>query len=403
MSLIPFGFWAASGAGGAPYYITLLTGVSGSGGIAYGGAAQYLGRTDTAGYNIQFDSSGSIEWQRELSGTGSFRVGDTQPLAMDSSGNSGSWVRDGESSPYGGTMVKRNSSGVLQWQRKYARDSFSIQGCTADSSGNFLALIKNGSNTDIIKWNSAGTLQFSKQFSTNDWVSSIAADSADNYLLAREEAGGVTKLNSSGAIVWQKGYVGNFYSGAKVGVDSSDNAFYWGRQFETGNDKALLFKHNSSGTEQWQRSVTAPNSSQILADIKTDSDDNIYVVLEDNGNQDFYIIKYNTSGTVVWQRKITSSGDYYPTIAINEEFMYVAFRPSSTTAFVLALPTDGSLTDTYTVGAATITYSASSLTTGTVSISSKTVSTTIGDTGVGDSAGALSDSASSITQTILTI
>lgn len=65
-------------------------------------------------FTVKYDSSGTLQWQRELSGTGN-ELG--YAVAVDSSGNVYTLGSSASTSPVTTVILKYNSSGTLQWQR----------------------------------------------------------------------------------------------------------------------------------------------------------------------------------------------------------------------------------------------------------------------------------------------
>jgi len=155
-------------------------------------------------------------------------------------------------------------------------------GVSTDSSGNIYVTgytyggldgNTNSGEWDIflVKYNSSGTKQWTKQLGTS------SSDSGN----------GVT-TDSSGNI-----YVTGYTRG---GLDGNTNS---------GSYDIFLVKYNSSGTKQWTKQL-GTSSGDYGNDVTTDSSDNVYVTgstgggLDGNtssGNQDIFLVKYNSSGT----------------------------------------------------------------------------------------------------------
>jgi hypothetical protein len=161
--------------------------------------------------------------------------------------------------------------------------------------------------------------------------------------------------------------------GGSITMDGSGNIYL---ALSTGRaDNTTIHKFNSSGVIQWAKSLA--NTS--IVGIKYNSTDGyLYALAAKNiTNAGFVIYKFDTSGTVDWQRNlrisaggtVTSSiddanyGYGYQPLAISSAgklFVTAQFRNSSTgivKTFVANLPTDGSLTGTYTnLGGYSVTY-----------------------------------------------
>lgn len=243
----------------------------------------------------KFNSDGEFIWQRKLS-TGSDIYDVFRAVTVDSSGNvyvtGGSGIDSSESSTYQTTTCKFNSSGTVQWSRKWntvappsGSNHQAGDGIVVDSNGNVYVLARwTFDNPDggftLIKYNNSGTQQFSIDYT------GFAGDAS--------------------SITAAKGLV----------IDSSDNIFVCGNlSMETANERdAFMIKINSSGVPQWWRyagwrGTTA--SMDISWDCAIDSDDNVYTCGETNINATYnneMLIKWNNNnGTVDWANFIGGS------------------------------------------------------------------------------------------------
>lgn len=229
----------------------------------------------------------------------------------------------------GGTNThinKVDSNGSLVFQRQTAYGSSS--GCTSlatDSSGNYYLSSNTGANVwSAWKINSSNTIQYEKTFTSIGQGSYIyPAVSGNTYV--RFTNGGtysnhyVAKLDSSGAVTWQRQLAitaNNDYGTGGLGVDSSENLYTSGYTVVGGTTNVpYVWKYNSSGTIQWQiKSATALafdqyNSSGSLID--SDSSGNCVAIFNNSnggGTSAFATIHYfNTSGTLQWSRKLTGT------------------------------------------------------------------------------------------------
>lgn len=380
--------------GGDKYWIAVLGGSATE--ISYNavsdtdGNVYIFGRSNSAGTTAwrqtiaKYDKDGNIQWQKQLSNNmhpayyDAFGTVDSSgnPIAYNSTTN-GSW---------GGIVItKLTPAGAITWQRAMgtSNDAFADTILT-DSSGNIYVSgpMNDGGGYQLylIKHNSSGTLQWQRK--TSGEGHGVAIDSSGN-IYAGGFAGGtyglqLNKYNSSGSLLLQtrlNGQYGYDTYGGRCVCDSSDNVYASGlfRQSSGTGYEFVVFKRNSSGTLQWQRVITNSSSSYgiVVLNVAVDSSDNVYGVGYTNiSGQDHGIVaKWNSSGTLQWQRTFKSSSG-------NTAFSSIKFNSTGTSMYIssytnvsgnydyvlLKLPTDGTLTGTYTVGSYSYTYAASSLT-----------------------------------------
>jgi uncharacterized delta-60 repeat protein len=274
-----------------------------------------------------------------------------------------------------GLIAKYNSSGTLQWDRTLGGtgvDSFT--GVAVDSADNIICVGFTNSdgagNYDglIAKYNSSGTLQWDRTLggSTADRFYAIAVDSSDNYICAGETSsdgagsadGLIAKYNSSGTLQWDRTLGGTssdqFWG---IAVDSSDNYICAGYGYLTTSWKGIIAKYNSSGTLQWDRTLGGSGTDRFYG-VAVDSSDNYICVGQTNsdgaGSYDGLIAKYNSSGTLQWDRTLGgTSSDQFWGIAVDSSDNYICAGETysdgagSADAMTFRIISDGTLTGTH--------------------------------------------------------
>lgn len=154
----------------------------------------------------------------------------------------------------------------------------------------------------------------------------------------------------------------------KCAVDSGDNVIAVGKINLGGAWNCMIQKYNSSGTLQWEDTLGGGFPTNF-ASVAVDSDDNIYVggwsERTEHGVSGGYTIpssntitKYNSSGTLQWMRVFSMDGGTEATgaksIKVVGDVIYCGlvercteFPSNNNAAFILKVPTDGSLTGAY--------------------------------------------------------
>lgn len=291
---------------------------------------------------LKYNPSGNLLWSREYD----FAVNDYEDaiaLTIDINGDPAATGSCGYITISDYATIKYNSSGTLQWAKKYNASQTStdaLNSIAADKWGNVYAIgrIRSGQVGDeiqIIKYNSAGVKkwEYAKggiSENVEDAGNAIVVDN-NGYIyytgtMHSTFAGNkrevwCAKLDSNGNSVI--GYPGGWYfggagndEGVEIALDTSNN-FYVGYNSEisAGNVKFGVKKFLTSGTSQWTYGYSGSGSGiDQLRDMKVDKDGNVYLL----GNTasalsgiNIVIIKINSSGTMQWINTYngTANGD----------------------------------------------------------------------------------------------
>ncbi|MGO4904409.1 T9SS type B sorting domain-containing protein [Flavobacterium sp. W20_MBD1_R3] len=242
---------------------------------------------------------------------------------------------------FGGTGVDRLTS-IIE-----TSDGGYLMGGSSDSniSGEKTENSRGSLDMWIIKTDSSGNIMWQKTFggSGSDWVQSMVKTPDGGYLIAgsslsnisgdktQNSRGGsdywILKIDSSGAIVWQKTIGGNNGDYAKSLLVTSDgNYLIGGNSFSTisgektenkinNSDDAWLVKLNNDGQILWQKVIGA-NDTESLSDIRMTSDNGFilgimsysgisgYKTEISRGDRDYWIVKLDSNGKFEWDKTI---------------------------------------------------------------------------------------------------
>ena len=197
----------------------------------------------------KYNSSGAIQWQRVL-GSSTQEVDSENSIAVDGSGN----VYIGGYTNVNGTghsqmlLAKYDSDGNLDWQVYQGADRFKgIEGIALDSSGDVYVVGESQENPSwsyyslfVVKYNSSGSFQWQRRLHDDSANTTqgrgITVDSSGNvYVGGYTNAGPgaiIAKYNSSGTIQWQRYLTRSSDTGAAeaydLSVDNSGNLYVAG-------------------------------------------------------------------------------------------------------------------------------------------------------------------------------
>lgn len=323
----------------------------------------------------KFDSKGSLQWQRRL--TPPTNASPFYRCALDSSSNV--YAAGGGSNT--ALIAKYDTTGAIQVQNSYTDATYPTDArflsVVTDSSNNVYACGR-GNNTGVsrfegflMKLDSSLNITWQRKITDINWdvyAYGITTDTSGNVYVTgwyRWFPGTfILKYNSAGTLLFQCRYQGNTPIANNMLVDSSGNIYLCGT-LSTGAGSLFVMKVNSTGVIQWQRNLSGAATNGYS--LSLDSSNNIYVVgaSTNTGNNEYVIAKYDNSGVIQWQRRLGTTGtaDQANNVTVDTSGNIIVNGQIGTATTLLAkLPNDGSKTGTYTVGANTIVYAASTLT-----------------------------------------
>ncbi len=282
-----------------------------------GGSLQGTNLGGTDAFLTKYDSSGALQWTRQL---GTTVDDDCRSVYADGAGNvyiSGFTSGSMQGSNAGLTdafVTKYNSAGAMQWTRQLGTTSTDYSyGVTADASGNvYISGTTSGhfqgsggvtEDAFVAKYNSAGTLQWTRQLGT-----STTADR--NFTVSVDTLGHV------------------FISGVTNGALGGPNA---------GGFDAYVAEYDTSGNKLWTRQFGTSGDEDVHS-VTTDNLGNVYISgvtpgsLDGTnaGGQDAFVAKYDEKANQLWVRQLGSSADDVST-AISSDHMGGVYLSGMTT------------------------------------------------------------------------
>ncbi|MDC8098345.1 T9SS type A sorting domain-containing protein [Chryseobacterium rhizosphaerae] len=319
---------------------------------------------------VKLDSSGNIQWEKTFGGDIVEQAYSIQQTADNgyiiagytNSSNGDVTVAYGEEDFW---IIKLDQTGNLQWQKSYGSNSkdyaYSIQQTTEGGyivAGSTNSIIGGISYSDclIMKLNSSGDLQWQKKIggSHDDYATAIKQTIDGGYIVAGNsnstdgDATGnsnspniwIFKLNNTGDIQWKQFLGGTGYDGASSVELTSDNGYLIGGTTTSSTDLTDNFyvaKLNATGSIIWEKSLGGSATDQLNSAIETadggfilagntDSNDGDVSGNHSDGFSDFWIVKLMPTTTLATAEvKANQSISFFPNPA--KEFINIRNLP----------------------------------------------------------------------------
>ena len=211
---------------------------------------------------------------------------------------------------------------------------FAAVGQTANNGGSGVGSINN--NVMLTVWNSNGTVSWTKWISVagsqnnnssnvgTTGIRGIAVDGNNNVYVVLFGSGGssgdhLIKFNSSGTVQWKKTWTSNIGFVGSIAVTKSGDIFIGARSGSYGSYVPGIMKLNSSGTVQWTKTYTGASIGNDSLFI--DQEENVWL----RSGSDSTAVCVDSNGNVVRAVSVdtNSSGGYFRGFTVNEGYMTV--------------------------------------------------------------------------------
>jgi hypothetical protein len=303
---------------------------------------------------VKLSSTGSLQWQKALGGTGQDIASSIQPTADGGCIVAGQTTsNDGDvTANHGGTdawVVKLSSTGSLQWQKCLGGTSgdfaesiqptldggYIMAGVTYSNDGDVTG-INGNDDAWVVKLSATGTIVWQKTLGGTgvDDASSIQPTPDGGYILVgrtNSTDGDVTwnhgnfdtwilKLSATGALVWQNALGGTGEENANIIQPTPDGGYIVGcftgsnNGDVTGNHGGLdawVVKISDMGVIEWQKTLGGTDTEDSFS-IQPTTDGNYIVagftysingdVTGNHGVYDAWVVKLSSTGSLKWQK-----------------------------------------------------------------------------------------------------
>ena len=289
----------------------------------------YIGSNDIAVFKMNC-STGSVVWACQTPEMNTNRGESLPNLDLDSTGSvylafqtlgtvsGGSKL--GTTSTSDIAVCKINTNGTFMWIKQFTQ-----MNSTLNETNPFMRVASDGSL--YLAYNSAG---------------SVSSSLLSNTIV-------ITKLDSTGSIVWVKQNIAALSAGCSMALDSNNNLIIASTSSSTvsggtriGSTDIVVLKLDSNGNVIWIKQSAAMNTTaaETVPQLETDSLDNIYLVYDTAGtvngdvigsSGDLVIHKMNSMGDYIWLRQEPMGATWLsnstsltnPKISVSENGKYI--------------------------------------------------------------------------------
>jgi alpha-tubulin suppressor-like RCC1 family protein len=269
---------------------------------------------------LKLSPTGTVEWEKTYGGSAYDYAQSVRQTA------DGGYIVAAHTESYGTGneewFLKLATNGAIEWQKSFGGDYTDYTaGIQQTSDGGYIAtgttFLNNGTRRALVlKLGSSGVEEWQQTFDPGFVDDSTSANSIEQTadsgyivsgLVNRLNAGNtealVIKLDSLGAIIWQKTYAGGTWSAANSIQQTADGGYIVAGEMDTatnGYGDAWLLKLNSTGAVEWEK--TYGGSGYDYAQSVSKASDGGYVIAgysdSYGGNGDAFVLKLDVNGNV---------------------------------------------------------------------------------------------------------
>lgn len=289
---------------------------------------------------LKLDTSGGIQWQKTLGGSGSEMARSIQQTS------DGGYILAGHTSSNDGDVhsnhgemdfwvVKLSSAGEISWQKTlggsqadeaYAicqtRDGgYVVAGSSNSTDGDVIA--KNSSYTEkcwVLKLNNTGAIVWRKTIESGGLPQAISPTKDGGFVLAgsklieNQSDFWIAKLNKNGKLLWEKNFGGPYYDFANAICPGKDGGFVVAGCFTEKIEGSALkvpyrykggvYKLNAKGDIKWQQILGEGSANGASAVFQAKNGDYLMGGYQVNATAaaDCWFFCLNPKGELRWQK-----------------------------------------------------------------------------------------------------
>jgi hypothetical protein len=258
------------------------------GGFIFAGSTSTMGAGGWDAWVVRLDGDGAVVWQKTFGGTA-----DDYSYVVRATSDGGFVVLGTSRSFNGGPLnlwiIKLTSAGAVTWQKTLLNptDQFATDIRETSGGGYIIAAISTvgptGDDGALVRLNADGSLAWQKRYGTSTdttieeaWAVVPALDGGFLFAGGVQPVAGVSrawvvKVDSTGALAWQKSCGGGIYEKVFAAEAKPDGTFLLGGVTEQGSaspgSRLWMLAIDGAGGILWQKKYGSGTGGQEAADL----------------------------------------------------------------------------------------------------------------------------------------
>lgn len=209
---------------------------------------------------------------------------------------------------------------TLEWYRTFGTNAWDeIKGVAADGLGNVYVSGSSGSDAFVAKYDAGGTLQWMRQFGSDNSDSSdeafdVSIDGLGSvYVVGQSDRDAfLANFDASGTMQWMQQFGSSEYDqGSGVFADALGYIYVAGYTTgslggpHAGDSDAFVAKYDAGGTIQWMQQLGTVSEDKANG-VSADELGNVYITGSTEGSPGYYgaadmlVAKYDADGALQW-------------------------------------------------------------------------------------------------------
>ena len=296
------------------------------GGYVVAGVTNHTGAGANDIWIFQLNSTGGLEWQKTYGG-----ARNEEPRSIQQTSDGG-FIVTGPTNSFGSGandvwVLKLESDGDIEWEKTYGGAKADVSHAIEQTddggyivAGHTKSFGSGGQDYFVFKLDSTGAIEWEKAYggSGNDVIRFVNQTSDGGYIAAgfTHSFGSrgdimVIKLDSEGNMEWDRRFGGNKFEEPSTVLEVADGFIILEQTASfSGSTDGWIFKVDSTGEIDWQKRVGGGGFDELSSAQATP--DGGFIVAGETRSfgisaEDFWVIKFDSDANIEWEKRYGGS------------------------------------------------------------------------------------------------